>query len=124
MKDSFSNRLQKALNINNIKPIDLANKTQLDKSLISNYLAGKYKPGDENKEKIANALGVSEMWLDGYDVDLTGNLNSSSKNNSLDEFEILFDKYKEVLTEHDKEYIKFIIEQRKKEIDKELGEEQ
>ena len=43
--------------------------------------------------------------------------------NSLDEFEILFDKHKDILTEDDKEYIKFIIEKRKKEIDKELGEE-
>lgn len=39
-----------------------------------------------------------------------------------DEFEILFDKHKDILTDDDKEYIKFIIEKRKKEIDKELGE--
>ena len=43
--------------------------------------------------------------------------------NSFDELEILFDKYKDILTDDDKEYIKFIIEKRKKEIDKKLGKE-
>ena len=46
------------------------------------------------------------------------------ENNSFDEFELLFDKNKDVLTEDDKEYIKFIIEKRKKEIDKQLGKEE
>ena len=45
------------------------------------------------------------------------------KGDTFDELEILFDKHKDILTEDDKEYIKFIIEKRKKEIDKELGEE-
>ena len=39
-----------------------------------------------------------------------------------DEVELLFDKNKNILTQDDKDYIKFIIEKRKKEIDKELGE--
>lgn len=43
-------------------------------------------------------------------------------NNQIDEFELLFDKNKDILTEDDKEYMKFIIEKRKKEIDKQLGE--
>jgi transcriptional regulator with XRE-family HTH domain len=40
-----------------------------------------------------------------------------------DDLEILFDKHKDVLTESDKEKIKAIFEQRKKEIDKELDGE-
>lgn len=42
---------------------------------------------------------------------------------SYDELELLFQKHKDVLTQSDKEHIRFIIEQRKKEIDKQLGEE-
>ena len=38
-----------------------------------------------------------------------------------DETNVLFDKYKDVLTDDDKETIRFIIEKRKREIDKELG---
>lgn len=45
------------------------------------------------------------------------------KVNDQDELELLFDKHKEILTESDKTLIKTIIEQRKLEIDKELGEE-
>ena len=38
-----------------------------------------------------------------------------------DETNVLFDKYKDVLTDDEKETIRFIIEKRKREIDKELG---
>ena len=38
-----------------------------------------------------------------------------------DETNVLFDKYMDVLTDDDKETIRFIIEKRKREIDKELG---
>lgn len=40
-----------------------------------------------------------------------------------DELDVLFDKHKDILTEDDKETIKFIIEKRKREIDKELDGE-
>lgn len=65
----------------------------------------------DNKEIISN------LELDNADL-----IENKYKDN-FDEFEILFDKHKDILTEDDKEYIKFIIEKRKKEIDKELGEE-
>lgn len=42
---------------------------------------------------------------------------------SYDELELLFQKHKDILTASDKEHIRFIIEQRQKEIDKQLGEE-
>ena len=40
-----------------------------------------------------------------------------------DELDILFQKHKDILTDEDKEYMRFIIEKRKKEIDKQLGED-
>lgn len=46
----------------------------------------------------------------------------SIENKGYDEFELLFSKNKDILTDEDKEYIRFIIEKRRKEIDKELGE--
>ena len=42
--DSFENRLRKALNYRGMKPIDLANKLDLNKGIISQYLKGKYYP--------------------------------------------------------------------------------
>ena len=73
MKEEFSKRFQKAINMSGLKPIEVANKTGLDKSLISCYLSGKYKPTSINLEKLANTLNVSEIWLEGYDVDINGN---------------------------------------------------
>ena len=43
--------------------------------------------------------------------------SAEPKNNNFDEFDILFSKHKDILTDDDKEYIKFIIEKRKREID-------
>lgn len=67
----FSKRLKEAMTDKNIKQIDLANKTGLDKSLISNYLANKYKPKEDNLYIIAKALNVNPVWLMGYDVSKT-----------------------------------------------------
>ena len=38
--DTFQNRLKKAMNIRNLKQVDLVNKTGIDKTLINKYLAG------------------------------------------------------------------------------------
>lgn len=70
--NSFSKRLKVAMDDLNIKQIDLANKTGLDRSLISNYLNDKYKPKQNNLYVLAKALNVSPVWLMGYDVDKDG----------------------------------------------------
>ena len=73
MREKFSVRLQMALNTKNIKPFEFAKDTGISKSLISHYLSGKYKPGDENLEKISKYLNVSQQWLDGYDIVVNDN---------------------------------------------------
>lgn len=112
-----------AINSNDIKPIELSAKTGIDKSMISSYLSGRYKASDENMAKLASFLGVSEAWLDGYDVSPYTESYENKNNTQPDEFEILFNKNKDILTEDDKETIKFLIEKRKREIDKQLGED-
>ena len=68
--EDFSIRLKKAMNIRGIKQVELANKTGIDKSLISNYLQGNYKAKQDKLHKLAIALDVSEGWLMGYNVDM------------------------------------------------------
>lgn len=70
MKDSFKNRLQIALNKNNMKPIELSEKTHLSKSLISGYLNGKYLARQDKLSVLAETLNVTEAWLMGYDVEM------------------------------------------------------
>ena len=66
--DSFANRLNKAIIIRNIKPVELSEKTGIDKSKISSYMSGRYKAKQDGVYLLAQALNVSEVWLMGYDV--------------------------------------------------------
>ena len=70
LEDTFANRLKKALDYNNMKPTELAQKTGINKSLISNYLSGNFKSKQDKVNIIAETLNVSEGWLMGFDVDM------------------------------------------------------
>lgn len=84
-----------------------------------------------------NSPGLVTMWKNGerqittkdlvlianylnYTVDdlINKDLTIPTNKTLSDEYAVLFDKNKDILTEDDKEYIKFIIENRKKQIDK------
>ncbi|MFR8754702.1 MAG: helix-turn-helix domain-containing protein [Monoglobales bacterium] len=75
--DTFANRLQKAMKLKNMKQVDLVEKTNIDKSLISNYLKGKYKAKQDNLFLLAKVLDVNEAWLMGYDVSMERISNNS-----------------------------------------------
>ena len=60
-------RLREALQRKNMRQADLVAHTGIDKSQISSYLSGKYKPKQENLTLLAEALDVSEYWLLGVD---------------------------------------------------------
>ena len=110
----FSKRLQQALNFNNMKPVELANKTGIGKSSISYYLSGNYKASQKHLERIAKALGVNEAWLLGYSNETT----LQPIPTSFDELEELFKRHKHLLTNDDRDTIRFIIEKRTKENEK------
>lgn len=63
-------RLREAFAASGKKQADLARNTGLDKGAISSYLSGKYEPKQKAIGLLARELGVSEMWLWGYDVPL------------------------------------------------------
>ncbi len=66
--DSFANRLKYAITIKNIKPIELSKKTNISKTNISCYMAGKYEAKQDGVKLLADALDVNPVWLMGYDV--------------------------------------------------------
>lgn len=88
-----------------------------------------------------NSPGLVSMWKNGerqittkdlvaianflnYTVDDLINKDlTNDDNRSFDELEVLFSKHKDILTDDDKETIKFLIEKRKREIDKQLDGE-
>jgi transcriptional regulator with XRE-family HTH domain len=63
-----SERLREAMNDAGKKQADLVRETGIDKGALSSYLSGKYEPKQKAIAALARALGVSEMWLWGYDV--------------------------------------------------------
>lgn len=67
---TISERLKEAMQLRNIKQVDLVNATGIGKSSISTYIAGSYEPKQRNIYKLAKALNVNEAWLMGYDVPL------------------------------------------------------
>lgn len=68
MNEEFSNRLEKAMRIRNIKATELSEKAHVPKSAISQYLSGLYEAKPKSIFKLATALNVSEAWLMGLDV--------------------------------------------------------
>lgn len=65
---TIAQRMKEALDIRNMKQTELVDKTGINKSSISTYLSGEYKPKQKNLYKIAKALDVNESWLMGLDV--------------------------------------------------------
>ncbi len=65
---TFSERMNKAMDFNNITQSELCRMTGIPKSAISQYLSGSFKPKQDRLLLIANALDVSEAWLLGIDV--------------------------------------------------------
>lgn len=85
-----SERLQEAMRVAQMKQADLARATGLSKGGISNYVTGRYEPKSDIVSKLAEALGVSEMWLWGYDVPMERRKSFSLEEPMLSEGEKLW----------------------------------
>lgn len=94
----------------------LAELANVNQTTIARWENEEISPSLDNIYDVAEALNISI-------ADLTGTDLEKKENNSFDELELLFNKNKDILSNDDKEYIKFIIEKRKKEIDKQLGKD-
>lgn len=112
MKNYFQNNLKFLRTQNGMTQDELAQKLGKDYSTIGKWELGQRNPIMSDIIKLSDIFNVSVQTLIEKDL-------STSKQN-LDELDVLFDKHKDILTDDDKEYIRFIIEKRKKDIDKEL----
>ena len=65
---TISERLQIAMDKRKIKQIDLSRSAGVNQGALSRYLKGSYEPKSATIYKLALALDVSDMWLEGYDV--------------------------------------------------------
>lgn len=111
----FSSNLEYLRKEKGLSRSDLANKLNVNQSTVSRWENGDMGVTVDNAYDVASFFNVSISDLTGKDL--------SRENNFFDEVEVLFDKNKNILTDEDKETIKFLIEKRKREIDKQLGED-
>lgn len=65
--DTFGNRLNTALKIRNMKQVELAEKLNINRATINNYIKEKYEPNRNRLKLIAKILNINPTWLLGYD---------------------------------------------------------
>lgn len=109
---NFSKNLKFLREQKNLSQNKLAAMLNVNQTTVARWENGEISPSIDNVLDVADVLNVSVS-------DLTGRCLSNDVN--FDELEILFSKNKDILTNDDKDYIKFIIEKRKKEIDDQVN---
>ncbi|MDK4495292.1 helix-turn-helix domain-containing protein [Fusobacterium necrophorum] len=72
-KVDCSTRIRQALEIRNLKQIELSEKSGVKPSALNQYISGKIVPRQKALSALALALNVSETWLMGYNVPIERN---------------------------------------------------
>ena len=73
---TFKDRLRIAMDARGVRAVDLARDTGLSKARISQYTNGVYVPKADALHKLARALDVADLWLEGYDVPMERNAST------------------------------------------------
>jgi transcriptional regulator with XRE-family HTH domain len=107
MSKIFSENLKYLRKLKKISQQQLADKLDIDRSTISRWESNDIDPTVSNVISIANLLGIPVADLVGRDI--------REEDLFIDELETLFLQNKHLLTDDDRDTIKFIIEKRVKE---------
>jgi transcriptional regulator with XRE-family HTH domain len=78
MSIQFINRLKSVMKERKITQTELAKRTGIRQSSISDWLNDRYEPKQDKVYIIAKALNVSPAWLLGYDENIPTNEQSSN----------------------------------------------
>ena len=109
---NFSNNLKFLREQKKLSQNKLAELANINQTTIARWESEEVSPSLDNIYDVANVLNVSIADLTGKDL--------SKDVASFDEMEILFSKNKDILSEDDKETIRFIIEKARKKVDEQL----
>lgn len=123
IKNNFARNLKYYIKIKKINRKEICNKLNIPASTLSDWINAKKFPRIESLEELAAFLNISELDLleDKIGSKKFNKLNIDDKLNNEDKTEILFNRYKENLTEYDKSLINCIILQRIKLYDEEVN---
>ncbi len=90
----------------------LAELSNVNQTTIARWESEEISPSLDNIYDVANVLNVSIADLTGRDL--------TDEQPVFDELELLFSKNKDILTDDDKETIRFVIEKAKRKVDEQL----
>lgn len=93
----------------------LAELANVNQTTIARWESEEISPSLDNIYDVANVLNVSIADLTGRDL--------TQEQPVFDELELLFSKNKDILTEDDKETIRFVIEKARRKVDEQLDGE-
>lgn len=102
MKSDSSERLKELMAYYGLNQTDLCKKTGIPKSAISMYVSGQRTPKQDRISDIAEAYGVNEAWLMGYDVEMKKEFSKeegSKDSEFLYKFSLLNSRDKELILE-------------------------
>lgn len=102
----FLKRLESAMKASDMRQVDLSKLSGIPKGQLSQYMTGKYVPKKSTMKRIANTLGVSELWLMGYDVPMTVEVDPEAvRNQAIADIALRMqtdDRYRDVVIRLDK----------------------
>lgn len=102
----FLKRLESAMKASDMRQVDLSKLSGIPKGQLSQYMTGKYVPKKSTMKRIANTLGVSELWLMGYDVPMTVEVDPEAvRNQEIADIALRMqtdDRYRDVVIRLDK----------------------
>lgn len=121
MKANSSKRLNELMEYFGITQTDIVQKTGIPKSAISMYLSGQRSPRQNRLSDIAEAYGVSEAWLMGYDVPMTSSekiVNIKKKEPKFSDSDIKLISDFHSLDPQGQETVRYILDNEKKRCEK------
>ena len=76
--NTIAERIRFAMNVRNVKQVEMVQRTGITKGAFSSYLSGNYNPKKDKLELIADALDININWLMGENAPME---NSSATDN-------------------------------------------
>lgn len=101
--NTIAERIRFAMNVRNVKQVEMVQKTGITKGAFSSYLSGNYNPKKDKLELIADALDININWLMGENVPME---NSSAKDNPATGY-VFYKEMEYLLNDTDTAYIGF-----------------
>lgn len=102
----LSARMKYAMEQKGIRQTDLEKMSGIGKGALSLYMSGKLVPKTPTVEKISRALDVPVLWLMGYDVPMTAEVNPETvRNQAIADIALRMqtdDRYRDVVIRLDK----------------------